>query len=501
MNNLVIYELLQGFIQSGIDKKSQVYHLVKRHFSKEFEVDKEPTEIEFGDIPKSINNFTANNFAEIIQDSILTFANGYPKGQVLGQKYYECHKQLFLAEILNTLLLKRAALFVAEQLVKKSKKYFFINITFQAYRIMYVTRVSLKGDHKDLEASENFLKYLKFYEIEKNMEIEYNHVFKKLIKSTAFDEEVIHSCGEIIEKYRQYEKNIPSFYFHYQLYHLDYVRHVNLKENERVYSIAKNALEYFDSLHFVYNPGRLVFMYILIIHSIQHREFDEGQALIERAKEIVSKKSPQWFRIKENELILNFHRGYFTEAINTFLDVANNKSFVSINPTDKSRWILNEAYVNLAIETGSGECNVRRKRFSVQKFINELPGYSKDKRAMNIPILIAQMVFFIVRRQYNHAIDRIEALEKYSSRYLRNDETFRSNCFIKMLLEIPKNSFNRLRVERASQKYFERLIDSEVDLINQPFEIEIIPYERLWAMIMNHLRADHHYTPKKTRAA
>ena len=120
---------------------------------------------------------------------------------------------------------------------------------------------------------------------------------------------------------------------------------------------------------------------------------------------------------------------------------------------------------------------------------------------MNIPILIAQMLFFIVRRQYNHAIDRIEALEKYSSRYLRNDETFRSNCFIKMLLEIPKNSFNRLRVERAAQKYFERLIDSEVELINQPFEIEIIPYERLWAMIMNHLRADHHYSPKKTRAA
>jgi len=198
-------------------------------------------------------------------------------------------------------------------------------------------------------------------------------------------------------------------------------------------------------------------------------------------------------------LLVNLHKGEFGQAVDQFFTAINKQSFVSLSPKDAQRWVLYEAYINLAIECGAAEYHGRRKRFSIQKFINDLPHFSKDKRAMNIPILIAQMLFFIVRKQYNHAIDRIEALDKYSSRYLRNNETFRSNCFIKMLLEIPKNSFNLLRVERASEKYFRRLLDSEIDLIDQPFEIEIIPYERLWAMIMNHLRPDHHYTPKTPR--
>lgn len=67
-----------------------------------------------------------------------------------------------------------------------------------------------------------------------------------------------------------------------------------------------------------------------------------------------------------------------------------------------------------------------------------------------------------------------------------------------MILEIPKWSFNRLRVERATLKLHNRLVESEINLINQPFEIEVIPYETLWDIIMNELKPDHNYTPKKS---
>lgn len=67
-----------------------------------------------------------------------------------------------------------------------------------------------------------------------------------------------------------------------------------------------------------------------------------------------------------------------------------------------------------------------------------------------------------------------------------------------MILEIPKWSFNQLRVERATAKLHQRLMTSEMDLIYQPFEIEVIPYETLWEIIMDELRPDHNYTPKRS---
>ena len=246
-------------------------------------------------------------------------------------------------------------------------------------------------------------------------------------------------------------------------------------------------------------PGRLHFATIQIVYLIQVREYDKAIPLIEKNKFLLRPYSLPWYRTIEKEIILYFHKGDFEKGVQVFFESQNTSTHVSRDRRSQATWLLYEAYINLVLETGSATYDGRKKRFSIQKFINDLPEFSKDKRANNIPILIAQMLFFIVRKQYNKAIDRIESLDKYASRYLRNDETFRSNCFIKMLLEIPKNSFNQLRVERAAEKYFRRLLDSDIDLIDQPFEIEIIPYERLWAIIMNHLRPDHHYTPKKPR--
>ena len=170
-----------------------------------------------------------------------------------------------------------------------------------------------------------------------------------------------------------------------------------------------------------------------------------------------------------------------------------NKAFPGMIPTDRARWHLYQAYTRLLLEAKVATLEQRKKHFSIQRFINDLPTFSKDKRAMNIPLLIAQMSFLIIRGEYSKAIDRIEALEKYSSRYLKNNDTFRSNCFIKMLVVIAKQGFNRKAVERHAKKFHDRMINSELEIIDQPFEIEIIPYEDLWQILLHHLSQKHHF--------
>ena len=73
-------------------------------------------------------------------------------------------------------------------------------------------------------------------------------------------------------------------------------------------------------------------------------------------------------------------------------------------------------------------------RFRMARFLNETPLYNKDRRGLNIPILIFQILFLILTKRYDETIDRIEAIEKYTTRYLKKDDNFRSNCFVKMLL-------------------------------------------------------------------
>ena len=129
----------------------------------------------------------------------------------------------------------------------------------------------------------------------------------------------------------------------------------------------------------------------------------------------------------------------------------------------------------------------KTRKFSVNKFLNDTPIFSKDKRGLNIPILIAQILFLIHQKKYDKVIDRIDAIERYCTRYLRKDDTFRSNCFIKMLLQIPVSGFHKNGLERRASRYYKELLSNPIEVSNQSHDVEIIPYEDLWELALNSL--------------
>ena len=156
----------------------------------------------------------------------------------------------------------------------------------------------------------------------------------------------------------------------------------------------------------------------------------------------------------------------------------------------REMWSIFEAYLHYLVDQGlvrPEEEDTRFNKFRLGKFLNNTPIFSRDKRGMNIPILIIQILFMINQQKYHSAIDKIDAIEKYCSRYLTKNDTFRSNCLIKMLLQIPICSFHRVAVERKTEKYLHKLKRVPLEVAKQTYEIEIIPYENLWKMAVGSL--------------
>ena len=107
---------------------------------------------------------------------------------------------------------------------------------------------------------------------------------------------------------------------------------------------------------------------------------------------------------------------------------------------------------------------------------------------MNVPILITQIAFLIINKKYDDAVDRIDSIEKYCARHLRKkNDTFRSDCFIKVLMQIPVFGFDRKRIARESGILFDKLQSVPIEMANQPYELEIIPYEHMWDYILSSL--------------
>ena len=106
---------------------------------------------------------------------------------------------------------------------------------------------------------------------------------------------------------------------------------------------------------------------------------------------------------------------------------------------------------------------------------------------MNIPILIIQILFLLAQKRYDTVINRMEAIDRYCSRYLKQDKNYRCNLFIRLLLQIPKAHFHPKTVLSRADRYLTLLRQHPLQLSPQGHDIEIVPFEDLWEMVLEGL--------------
>ena len=125
--------------------------------------------------------------------------------------------------------------------------------------------------------------------------------------------------------------------------------------------------------------------------------------------------------------------------------------------------------------------------FKLGKFLNTTPVFSKDKMGINVSILLMHIAYLLQRKDFNAIIDRTDSLNQYAYRYLRNDDSFRSNCMIKMVIQMTKADFNKVRTERYTIDLRKKLSSVNLSGSGENIEIEIIPFEILWEIMLINL--------------
>jgi tetratricopeptide (TPR) repeat protein len=220
------------------------------------------------------------------------------------------------------------------------------------------------------------------------------------------------------------------------------------------------------------------------------RKYEEGEKVARRSQQLLEAGSFNWFKNLEYLFLLAMHTGKYQNAYEIFHEAIGHKSFDFLPENITEIWNLYRAYLHLLIDLEKVQAEPMDKQFTsfrINRFLNNMPLYSKDKRGMNIAILIVQILFYIQKGKYDTAIDRMEAIEKYCSRYLFKADTMRSYFFIKLLLVIPQASFHRKAVMRYATTHLKKLTAISSEVSHQYHKIEIIPYETLWELTLSSL--------------
>lgn len=222
--------------------------------------------------------------------------------------------------------------------------------------------------------------------------------------------------------------------------------------------------------------------------TIMLNDFELGRQQIRDARSQVQENPINDLALSEYAIRLGFITGNFEYSYRQFANASQRKIKRFLSQTSQEKWIVLEACINFLVAAGeiSPEDDWPKLRnFRAGSFVNKVFNLTRNKKGENIQVLVLQALFSIVRKKYDHAINRTASLESYCNRYLKDDENLRNNCFFKLLLITTKSGFNRRTTERKGEAIFQRMrAATDRSKLNNT---ELIPYEILWRILLKHL--------------
>ena len=307
-----------------------------------------------------------------------------------------------------------------------------------------------------------------------------------MIRRTKEFDDVI----EKLEKLENSKTHESSYLFNYRLYSSWIFYHWLAADFNSQLESCQEAINYLEIKKRKFSLQGLSFLTYKGIAEMHLNRVNEAEdTLSSILNEFpITKGKIHWLNVYNYLFLVKVRRRKYIDATAMVFEVINIKSFQKIDKKWKEPWLLKEAYINLLIRIEKVDIelvkDVKIKSFRLNKFMNEVPLFYKDKRGLNVSILIVQFIYLLLDNKTNEMHDRLDGLRQYSYRYLRNDSTFRSNCFIKMLLKIPSAGFHHLRVENHTKELKKKLFSTPMMISAQSYEVEVIPYEDLWEIVM-----------------
>ena len=194
--------------------------------------------------------------------------------------------------------------------------------------------------------------------------------------------------------------------------------------------------------------------------------------------------SSNWFYFQEHHLLLALHAEHYEYAQQLLQTTSKNPGYIKQRPAAIERWDLYRGYAEFVSPTQRAG-PVRRQKMA--QWALTLPEFSRDKRGHNVAILVLQVLHFLRERNLEEVLARLERLRKYQQRHLRESNVLRSRLFLRLLQVIVEKNFDPRQAAERGKTLLQQLRDAPPP--GDAFaEVEIIPYEHLWLLVLDLLR-------------
>ena len=221
--------------------------------------------------------------------------------------------------------------------------------------------------------------------------------------------------------------------------------------------------------------------YMSIVAYLRERQPEKGLRLAQAGIQHFAYTSSNWLFFQEYHLLLALHGKQYAYAQDLLRTVAQNPTATKLRPAAVERWELYRGYVDFVAPAAPAAAPAPSPKWSLL-----MPEYSRDKSGQNVAILVLQLLHCLRRQNIDEALVRLERLRKYQERHLHDDSSQRSRLFLRLLRGLAYTGFDLAKARKRGLATLETL--TSTPLPGDAFaEVEIIPYEHLWELVLHQL--------------
>ncbi|GGG02086.1 hypothetical protein [Pontibacter amylolyticus] len=410
------------------------------------------------------------------------------------QKEIQCNSLIYQANIVRARYEFDLVINLATKALMIAQEFDFTDLKVSALELLSLS-YSEQGFIKKFTAAQEELKAaMRHFVMEREAVSMFQHATVQLRKSTKTRKEFLPQLPGIIEKLEKLWKGSGTFSSYYA-YYRTYIWYHELEGNfKEIIAITVDALRLVD--HNKINVQRFDLTYnnfIMVYAHLRAKDYTDGLAYAEKNLLLYNPTSVNWFSYMENYFLLAVHAQHYELGDILQRKIFDNSSFHIIPTIAKERWILYRSYFRLVYSQATvpeGEAN--------NPYLLSLPEYSKDKLGFNVAILTLQFIYLLEKGETEALLYRIESIKKYVSTHLKDAFSLRSKLFLKLLVLTVTEDYDAEACRTKGESLYKKLLDTPAPG-DAYAEIEIVPYEHLWDLILQILAKEEASTKARTR--
>lgn len=430
--------------------------------------------------------------SERLLDSLFLIDLKQPAYNDRQRAYYECYKEWSAAKILQGKNARRSSIALSEKVLKHTLHYEFSELSLDISRHLRLHYGTIQVDTAkyNLYAAQA-VELSEVVAADEKAEVLYTALIHEFVSRESPQQHIAQKAALYFEELRPLMQQYNSYNLHLYGRLVQMMQFTASGDNESALPVCEEMIGFFSAKPYTAAVPLLAAYYQKMVSLLELRRYSEPDMGIQACLALLEEGSYNWFKYQETYLILLLHTRRYTEALDIFNTAVTHRRFPYLPASLKEYWRILEAYLHFLAETGQFPSSITEEHFSrfrLSRFLNETPIFSRDKRGLNISILIVQILFLVAQKKYAQTVDKIDAIQRYLDRYLNQPETRRAYYFLKALLVLPKNRFNRIAVNRKAERFI-RLLQNQSfkGAQGQAHLIEILPFEHQWELILNGL--------------